>query len=142
MRIEIQRTNWIEFVYNKIKASEEGIYLFKTTKTYIGNNTNTCEWSGSEIVSDIYLDQYHVSSKETTERLLGYISTELALFVDNVAPLFLDSIMSLVYNDEQAKAYVENIQKIKGWYDRRLFGEVENKFPIGAPPQLPQAHQL
>tara|TARA_R110001592_G_C13193003_1_gene753515 strand:+ start:879 stop:1301 length:423 start_codon:yes stop_codon:yes gene_type:complete len=140
MKIEIQRTDWIEVVYNKIKASKKGDLLFKTTKMYSCNSTNNCEWYGMELVSSIYLSQYDVSTKETTERLLGYISTVLEQFINNVTPLFLDSVTSLSYTDSHAKDYIENVQKIKGWYDKGLFGEVVSNVPVGSP--LPQANYL
>jgi len=144
MKIEIQRTDWMEFVYNKIKASEEGSYLFKifTNKVY---ENNTVECKTSDVIYNIYKELYILAwSKDgyTVNTNIKIISNILDQFLYNVTPLFLDSIMSLSYTDAQAKAYVENVQKIKSWYDMGLFGEMESKFPVGAPQQMPQAHQL
>lgn len=144
MKIEIQRTDWMEFVYNKIKASKKDVFIFKIYTEPKGEN-KVLEWRGEEVVSNIYLSVYKIEGikdRDSTIKCIKTISNTLNTFIDNVTPLFLDSVMSLSYTDEQAKAYVENVQKIKRWYDNGLFGEVESKFPVGAPQQVPQAHQL
>ena len=142
MKIEIQRTDWMEFVYNKIKASEEGIFGFKIRTEHKLENS-ALEWRGDSVTSDIYLrwcKTNGVKDRETTIKNIKVISNILERFVDNVTPLFLDSITSLSYTDEQAKEYIENVQKIKSWYDKGLFGEVVSNVPVGAP--LPQANYL
>lgn len=144
MKIEIQRTDWIEFVYNKIKASKKDVFVFKV---YTGHKweDNTLKWRGDEVVSNIYISACKIESikdRGETIKCIKTISYTLNTFIDKVTPLFLDSVMSLSYTDEQANAYVENVQRIKMWYDKGLFGEVESKFPVGAPQQTSQAHQL
>jgi len=144
MKIEIQRTEWMEFVYNKIKASKKDVFVFKIYTEHKWEN-KVLEWRGDEVASNIYLGVYKiegVKDRDSTIRCIKTISDTLNLFVDNVTPLFLDSITSLSYTDEQAKEYIENVQKIKRWYDKGLFGEVESKFPVGAPQQMPQANYL
>jgi hypothetical protein len=144
MKIEIQKTPWMEFVYNKIKASEEGSYQFKifTNKVY---ENNTVECKTSDVIYNIYKELYILAwSKDgyTVNTNIKIITNILEQFINNVTPLFLDSITSLSYTEVQARDYIENVQKIKLWYDKGLFGEVENKFPVGAPQQRPQEHQL
>lgn len=144
MKLEIQRTDWVEFVYNKIKASKKDVFIFKI---YTGHKweDNTLKWRGDEVTSNIYSSIYKiegVKDRGETIKCIKTISNTLYAFIDNVTPLFLDSVMSLSYTDEQAKAYVENVQEIKMWYDKGLFGEVESKFPVGAPQQIPQANYL
>jgi hypothetical protein len=144
MKIEIQRTDWMEGVYNKIKASEDGRYLFKIFTNRVYEN-NTVECKTSDVIYNIYKGLYILSwSKDryTVNTNIKIISNILEQFINNVTPLFLDSVTSLSYTDTQAKAYIENVQKIKGWYDKGLFGEIVSKFPVGAPQQIPQAHQL
>lgn len=144
MKIEIQRTDWIEFVYNKIKVDTNGTFIFTVEEGH-PNRNGVLEWSGSYLAYDIYSYIYaprYIQDRARTLEYINRVSTILDQFLYNVTPLFLDSVTSLSYTDTQAKSYVENVQKIKSWYDKGLFGVVESKFPVGAPQQIPQAHQL